>query len=495
MAARAPELPLPQAHYYSVEYPGYIQSESVPTAIRNLGGQSRIDNVFRRNTPRAQVLLELSLRSDSMFSHPIPGDVVGTNNLVLKVTKRRKKVQPGQNQGPTIGEYKAEVVGVMSKTVRFRSMVDFQFEPESTDPISKLRKAMHEMDVDAIRQYSIPPEPLGQSLTPPNISPSLLPVPQSRLRLFPPPLFSRQAIPQAYNFRANTASVVTTVVDEETGEEKKRLINRMRWKGYGPAAIMFTDTEIPQSPPSAVENERNAVNQTLLAKLTGRFNERPIWTRPSLLNQFSPSEARDILNSKPLLPLVCYVFQDGPWRDTLVRFQYDPRKEPEARLIVPQRTSKPADYRSTGTQKSIESAKSHIFDGQTITKETAAFQLCDIYDPMLKTMIEDPEGLRDVCHEKEGWYSGHAFDRIKVVLRHKFFSLLDGRIATDEECQAILLAAEMPGKTAAATRSQKLRTGKHNMAKGALRPEDAAALRLRAVLDRNAKSRLMGTED
>jgi general transcription factor 3C polypeptide 5 (transcription factor C subunit 1) len=38
--------------------------------------------------------------------------------------------------------------------------------------------------------------------------------------------------------------VVTSVVDEETGEEKKRMINRMRWKGYGPAAIMFTDTEV-----------------------------------------------------------------------------------------------------------------------------------------------------------------------------------------------------------------------------------------------------------
>lgn len=40
---------------------------------------------------------------------------------------------------------------------------------------------------------------------------------------------------------------------------------------------------------------------------------------------------------------------------------------------------------------------SHIFDGQTLTKETAAFQLCDITDPMLKDMIEDLDGLRDAC--------------------------------------------------------------------------------------------------
>lgn len=38
--------------------------------------------------------------------------------------------------------------------------------------------------------------------------------------------------------------MVSTVINEETGEEKKRLINRMRWKGYGPATITFTDVTV-----------------------------------------------------------------------------------------------------------------------------------------------------------------------------------------------------------------------------------------------------------
>jgi general transcription factor 3C polypeptide 5 (transcription factor C subunit 1) len=73
----------------------------------------------------------------------------------------------------------------------------------------------------------------------------------------------------------------------------------------------------------------------------------------SLLNQFTAADARDIrkcvhlipspvvtgrklssYSSKVLLPLVCYVFQDGPWRDTLVKFGYDPRKDANARLYV-----------------------------------------------------------------------------------------------------------------------------------------------------------------
>src|SRR6266404_5212319 len=41
--------------------------------------------------------------------------------------------------------------------------------------------------------------------------------------------------------------------------------------------------------------------------------------------------------------------------------------------------------------------RSHIFDGVTLTSETAAFQLCDITDPMLKQMIDEEEDVRDSC--------------------------------------------------------------------------------------------------
>ncbi|KAG6832978.1 hypothetical protein H0H92_004862 [Tricholoma furcatifolium] len=123
---------------------------------------------------------------------------------------------------------------------------------------------------------------------------------------------------------------------------------------------------------------------------------------------------------------------------------------------------------------------------------------------MLKEMIDDSNDLREECDERDGWYSSQAFERIKTVLRHKFFSLLEGHPATDEECRALLSNNEGSAKATIVNRSHKLRAGKHNMAKGALRPEDAAvstafleatrefmtrqAVRLRAALDRNAKS-------
>ncbi|TFK43137.1 RNA polymerase III transcription factor IIIC subunit-domain-containing protein [Crucibulum laeve] len=538
MSGPTPERPLPQTSYYSIEYPGYIRDESIPIAIGNLGGQSKIDNVFKRAAPKTEALMELSLRPGNPFAHPVPGDVVATNNILLKIVKRKRKreIRTDTFLDGALGEYTAEVVGVIPKTVRFRSMVDYQYQPDMNDPVSKLRVAMDNMDVESIRTYVIPDESSDYMISTTvqaiptsdidmNLDPELVatstsqhPTPavpevtcvKSNLRLFPPPLFSRQTIAQGYNYKGNTASVVSTTVDEETGEERKRLINRMRWKGYGPAAIMFNDVHVPEKPPQAVEEGRSQINETILKKLEALFVNRPVWTRMSLFNQFPPFETREILNSKLLLPLVCYVFQDGPWRDTLVRFKYDPRKDPTARFyqrlyfrnanhpiarpsVITRRQDRSAANEQLRAQeqareKESERKKSHIFDGQNVTKETAAFQLCDIVDPMLKEMIEDPEGLREVCNERDGWYTTHAFERIKTVLRHKFFSLLEGHTATDEECRALLIASEGSAKTASSTRSQKLRAGKHNMAKGALRPEDAAAMRLRATLDRNAKS-------
>ncbi|KAF5387778.1 hypothetical protein D9615_000215 [Tricholomella constricta] len=531
-APEAPEHPLPQVPFYSIEYPGYVGPTSVPLALSNLGGQSTLDSAFKRAASKTETLIELKLRPGQPFAHPVPGDVVATNNILLKIVKRRRKKRlNGEMSDGAVGEYTAEALGIIPKTARFRSMVDYQYQPDMNDPVSKLRVAMDNMDVEALQSYVIPEEkanymvpcegsPSGTDMDlDANLDPQLtgIPVPpphpeshssskpamRSNLRLFPPPLFSRQTIPQAYNFKSNTASMVSTSVDEETGEEKKRLINRMRWKGYGPASIIFADAIVPDKPPQVVEEGRDLIDQKILKKLETLFVERPIWTRMSLFNQLPANETREILNSKALLPLVCYVFQDGPWRDTLVRFSYDPRKDRSARfyqrlyfrnanhpIARPSVITRRQDRSAANTQiRAMEEGTEKEADRKrTVTKETAAFQLCDITDPMLKEMIDEPDDLREECNERDGWYTSHAFERIKTVLRHKFFSLLEGHPVSDEECRALLANNEGSAKATIANRSHKLRAGKHNMAKGALRPEDAAAMRLRATLDRNAKT-------
>ncbi|KAJ7781467.1 RNA polymerase III transcription factor IIIC subunit-domain-containing protein [Mycena metata] len=540
----APEFPIPQTPFHSIEYPGYVRNASVPIAVQNLGGQAALAGAFKRSTAKAEGTLELKLRPGNPFAHPVPGDVVPTNNLLLKIVKRKRKDRMDADDGSLQGEYTAEIVGSTSKTVRFRSMADYQYQPDMNDPVTKLRLAMDNMDVEAIRTYVIPPEnaeymvPVTRSSSQGpdidmNLDPELtgIPLPEpdpnqplrSNLRLFPPPLFSRQTLPQSYNFKPNSASMVSTTVNEETGEEKKRLINKMRWKGYGPSSISFSERQVPDKPAQNVQDARNQISDILYNKLLAHFTDRPIWTRSALFNQLTAIEARDVLNSKPLLASICYVFHDGPWRDTLIRFSYDPRKHPEARfyqrlyfrnanhpILKPsvmtrrqERTVANMDNWAVaiedGSERDIERRKSHLFDGKTLTKETAAFQLCDLVDPMLKEMVYDDAELRDESDERDGWYTNYALERIKTVLRHKFFTVLEGYPATDEECRQLLTASEkLPSKSAkdmSSLRSVRLKIGKHNMAKGAMRPEDAAALRLRATLDRNSKARAATTDE
>lgn len=117
--SEAPEHSLPSTPFFSIEYPGYVRPTSVPIAINHLGGQSSLDTAFKRTASKTDALLELSLRPDNPFAHPVPGDVVGTSNMLLKVVRRKRRKMDGS--GGFIGEYKAEVVGTIVKTVRFRS--------------------------------------------------------------------------------------------------------------------------------------------------------------------------------------------------------------------------------------------------------------------------------------------------------------------------------------------------------------------------------------
>lgn len=134
---------LPQNQFYSIEYPGYVKptTTSVDFAIRTLGGDSSLDNAFKRSKTKGDTLFECRLRPENSFAHPVPGDVVGTNNILLKVTKRRRKgkgkgrekdvcdkdgdvrMEEGRKRKSEEGrsEFVAQAVGIINNTVRFRS--------------------------------------------------------------------------------------------------------------------------------------------------------------------------------------------------------------------------------------------------------------------------------------------------------------------------------------------------------------------------------------
>ena len=117
----APAYPLPDTQFYSIEYPGYIKPTSVPYAIRTLGGQTVVESAFKRTANKAETILELNFRPGNPFAHPVPGEVVHTNNILMKVVKRKRRRALPAEEGEPIGEFTVEALGVIPKTVRFRS--------------------------------------------------------------------------------------------------------------------------------------------------------------------------------------------------------------------------------------------------------------------------------------------------------------------------------------------------------------------------------------
>ncbi|KAH8830172.1 RNA polymerase III transcription factor IIIC subunit-domain-containing protein [Flagelloscypha sp. PMI_526] len=509
----APSYPLPKTQFYSVEYPGYVQPSSIPLAIKTLGGLPALSDAFQNAKTREEAHLECTLRPDNPFAHPIAGESVQTHKILMKVVKRKRKEE--FRKDGFVGDYTMEALGVIGKTARFRSMLDFQYQPEEEDPVTKLRNAMNHLDVDAIYNFEMPE--LNEEYEVPVPPPSLdadgdVPMePQdsqpaepedmmSNLRLFPPPVFSRSVVFQHYGYRANPASIVQTVVDEQTGEEKKRLVNKMRFKGYSAASISFLDVTIPTGPPPSIETERSKVNQDLLSRLQELLEERPAWTRQALLAQFEGKQAREISYSKPLLPLVSWVFHDGPWRDTLIRFGYDPRTDPKARFyqrlyfrnINANSTVRKQPTSAQRTKlwdddpaRDSERRKGHIFDGVTAYKDTAAFQLCDLTDPLLKELVTTHD-LRESPDMNDGWYASGLYDQIRGVLRLKYFALREGRIISDEECRQTMLKSAEKERSMVEVARESVGTGRKRnrpKAKGVLSKEDAAAIRLKSAMN------------
>jgi general transcription factor 3C polypeptide 5 (transcription factor C subunit 1) len=108
-------------------------------------------------------------------------------------------------------------------------------------------------------------------------------------------LFTFRGCDSAPSLKLNPMSTTTIVVDEKTGEEKERLINKGRWKGYGPTSVSFSEkgvrascrpllrqgpsglwittdalhdfVKVPTKPPSNVEEVRNQYDQTVVQQL------------------------------------------------------------------------------------------------------------------------------------------------------------------------------------------------------------------------------------
>ncbi|GAA5908188.1 TFIIIC subunit 5 family protein [Sporobolomyces salmoneus] len=454
---------LKSTSFTSIEYPSPISLSTTSLSVALSSISPGLDKIAKAR------MIELDLGHKNPYFHKIPATCLEGNNIVLKVTKRRRKVPKRDQEGNVIeeGEYRIEPIGVESKLVRFRAMADFQYVPklEKSDPVINLADGIRNLDIQAIKNFKMP-EPTQDFSSPSNF--------------LPPPVFSRHALPQNFDFRPSGGAVRMT--DPTTG--LTRLVNSTRYKVKTIQSILFVDERVPQGPDAAFLKElgRTELNE-LEEKVRELLEERPVWTRLALVNQLNKDQVKYVTNNKSVWPMIGYTFSDGPFRDLIVRFGYDPRKDPQARFYqhfvlrnisnvrskalpgsksASQATSAAARHSSTyrggqivneggpagGAAASQQeeggassNSKSHIFDGVQVYSKIGNFQLVDISDPLSRALIDSPDGVLSSCSSdaNEGWYSFDYLDQIKQVVRRKFMSLvLEGKRLEDKDCDDLL---------------------------------------------------------
>lgn len=140
------------------------------------------------------------------------------------------------------------------------------------------------------------------------------------------------------------------------------------------------------------------------------MEDRPIFTRRSLPNCIPGDdwEAVGLNTAKYVYQYVGYIFASGPWRDAIVKFGVDPRKDPKYRIyqtMMFMLESEPKDSRAKYSRSKPKREKteqelrkeSHLFDGKHVSKDGKVWQVCDVTDPILQTLLAT-SNIRQTCH-------------------------------------------------------------------------------------------------
>lgn len=321
--------------------------------------------------------LYLKLRPDDRFCHAIAGNHVSITGIVLKLRKRRNRHDPSHVE---IVDH--EIVGVADKVYRFREMADFQYS--ATEPhFADIHDALLRFDVDRIAAYDAD---VDVSWTP-----------------LPPAVFSRIPMPCRFEYREGT------VEGTEEKDSSKFIAH----------AIDFNSPTVPSQPTEESLALKPALPQKLIEELTQMFEERPIWTRSQLSRKYP-----DIETLKHCLVVVAYYFRNGVWRNCWVRFKYDPRKDPQAKMY---QMLDFRNYLSAKVRQSNSRAKPTFLERskkiltRLISDDASGlrtvWQMCDLKEGPLKRLCAADYRRREVCDFKDGWFARSHMEAVRLALK------------------------------------------------------------------------------
>ncbi|KAK5993941.1 Transcription factor tau subunit sfc1 [Cladobotryum mycophilum] len=467
----APRYPIVHREFSAVEVPAVV--ENIDRAVKAFGRVPTLRHVLDplRNS------IPLYLNPESPFCKPLMSHNARTHNVVLKITvpkrtgRKRKRGTDGPWQGDVevgdaetastpkdticsiarldepsllrrkmadnIDKYGVEAVGIIKHTHRFRGLADFYWDMSTSSFAQRFVDQVLPGDVDKLKEFKFTP---GIDRGP-------------NTDIIPPPLFTHMSLPFNY-FYSQNPYVRTT----ETGETFNT--TAVKQVGYFIGTEDPTPAE-PQIPPDMADPRMVEV----IAQLEEAFEDRPVWTRRSLLNHLA-GKLRNWNELKKYLNYAAYQFKGGPWRDGVVPYGIDPRSDPKYRIYqtlmfkLPRqkRARKDQTWQSLrrtqmgGPKEFVEElSASHIFDGETYHTDGKVWQVCDITDPLLRELLDNAR-VRPTWDPSSGWYHGGLWAKVKAIMKTKLVAIQFGRqLSKDDFAPTLQCGDQTPVRSASAT--------------------------------------------
>ncbi|KAF2111317.1 RNA polymerase III transcription factor IIIC subunit-domain-containing protein [Lophiotrema nucula] len=479
----AETLQVPPRAVSLVEHPCIIKN--IDKGIASLGGSTRLSQALRARQEQEQEQdpdtegdavdgsISLSLRPGDPFAKRLASTPVPTNSLLLKVTVPRRtgrKRKRGTN-GPFLTEdelngssngastdggpanssnvfvdattvyrslkdnasrYEVAPVGVIDETHRYRNLPDLQWAASQDESMRNVRDSLLGLKFKNMKDFSFDSNP-GPQLSRP---------------IGPPAEFLQMPVAYNYHYQQNH------FVKYNAGRQSEHnTVVRLVAKGNWFIKITADTVPITPKPHLPPENTLSPVVQAVIASVRAELAKRPIITRHLLYNRIGWDKRDHIRDAC----VYCgYFFETGPWREALIVWGLDPRKDSVFRQYQTISFQSYTRTKTTGhfnnlnelikrlkTKSAHELSREHIFDGTQVSSTGNLFQFCDITDPLLRRILDTPD-IRETCAPTfQGWYHVGTWAKATVILRDKMQTIIRDKQPDDSLYARIMTWPEL----------------------------------------------------
>ncbi|KAL8669705.1 MAG: hypothetical protein Q9168_005716 [Polycauliona sp. 1 TL-2023] len=464
----APWLTIPRVSVVGIEHPFLITN--ITKAVDSLGKSSKVETLVGKDSTTIEA--DLHLRPGNRDSKPIASFNSKTNNVLLQITvpkrtgRKRKRGSGGGWEAfaeapianvPLLSDprdarrlarsmrdnpdtYRVEPIGSIRQTHRFRRLPDFVWSTERSPFMAKMKEHILPFEYTKLKNFTF------------DMSKGI----QAEHDIIPPPRWTHQTLPFNYNYHQNPA-VQSIYSSTGTTTRNVQVPQRNRI-----SMAAFDTPTVPAQPPEDTVPEESLPEpfRALVGAVREILSHRPVCTRRYLQNHIPVDIWKKVgpNAAKQLWQYVGYIWNSGPWRDSICALGVDPRKDKEMRwyqTMMFQLEGESGESKFDKGKASRDRTKmarelaaadnnreGHIFDGRKVGLDGKVWQLCDITDPMLREMLET-DALRDECHEmSDGWYPNGTMAKLRVIMKAKIQMILGGNVDNAVQNQELLTLSQ-----------------------------------------------------